>query len=317
VRVFDTADFAPRDRRDAYMNAFAGSEVPEQVTLPSGVQLAASLDLWELGPGAHVLRTQGTVHRLTRTSRQLRVAAPERVALAYSRRSAVVAVGGSVQRLRPGDLHVNDQTLPSDYAGYGEGGAEAFIVDWEVLGLPIDLGRRAVSSVASSPLYELFRHHIGRVCSTLDAMPHDEPARSLLGSATMDLARALLSTLADDERFARDVMHNTEPARIRAYIEQHLKDRDLTPARIARASHVSLRQLHKVWGSDGPSFSDYIIATLLARAREDLRRPALRSRSIFEIASSWGFADPAHFSRRFRAAYGMPPRQWRRHSLTA
>ncbi|HEX6452329.1 MAG TPA: AraC family transcriptional regulator [Trebonia sp.] len=29
------------------------------------------------------------------------------------------------------------------------------------------------------------------------------------------------------------------------------------------------------------------------------------------IARRWGFADSTHFSRRFRQAYGMSPREWR------
>lgn len=29
------------------------------------------------------------------------------------------------------------------------------------------------------------------------------------------------------------------------------------------------------------------------------------------MALKWGFADSTHFSRRFRDAYGMSPREWR------
>lgn len=314
VRVFDTADFAPRERRDAYMSAFAGREVPMQVSFASGENLSAWMDHWDLGPGIHMIRTQDNGIRLTRSTRHLRVAAPERIALAYSRRRAGIAVGTSSRLLRPGDLHVNDQTLPSDYAGRGVGGAQSFIIDYEALGLPIDLGRRAVISVASSPVYDLFRRHIHHVCSTLDAVADNEAARLSVGSATMDLARALLSTCVRGERSVRDLMHDTEPVRVRTYIEQHLKDRDLSPATVARANNVSLRQLYKVWDSDGPSLSEYIIATRLSHAAQDLHRPALSALSIADIARSWGFADPAHFSRRFKAGYGITPREWRRQS---
>jgi AraC family transcriptional regulator, positive regulator of tynA and feaB len=33
---------------------------------------------------------------------------------------------------------------------------------------------------------------------------------------------------------------------------------------------------------------------------------------IGEIAFSWGFSDQSHFTRRFRAAYGMSPSDYRR-----
>ncbi|MDX2852994.1 AraC family transcriptional regulator [Streptomyces sp. PA03-3a] len=31
-----------------------------------------------------------------------------------------------------------------------------------------------------------------------------------------------------------------------------------------------------------------------------------------EIARRWGFVSPAHFSRSFRAAYGLSPGEWHR-----
>lgn len=317
VRVFDTASLAPHERRDAYVNAFVSSEVPMQVSFAPRVPLSGSADLWDLGPGIHLLRSEDTGIRLTRTTRHLRVAAPERIAISLCRRNAGITVGTATQRLHPGDLHVNDQTLPSDYAGYGHGGSQAFIIDYDTLGLPIDLGRRAVLSVVESPLYELFRRHLGQVCDTADAVQDDEQARLLLGSATMDLARALLSTAAGGEHIARTVLHETESTRIRAYVDQHVGDRDLSPASIARANHVSLRQLYKVWEASGASLSEYIVETRLARAREDLRRPAMGALSIFDVARRWGFADPAHFSRRFKSAYGVTPREWRRaHDLS-
>ena len=30
------------------------------------------------------------------------------------------------------------------------------------------------------------------------------------------------------------------------------------------------------------------------------------------MAAGWGFKDPTHFARRFRAAYGLLPQEWRR-----
>jgi AraC-like DNA-binding protein len=33
---------------------------------------------------------------------------------------------------------------------------------------------------------------------------------------------------------------------------------------------------------------------------------------VSAIAARWGLVDPAHFSRRFRAAYGVPPLEYRR-----
>ncbi|MGW9499321.1 helix-turn-helix domain-containing protein [Streptomyces prasinus] len=48
-----------------------------------------------------------------------------------------------------------------------------------------------------------------------------------------------------------------------------------------------------------------------AHCHRDLTDPRLRSRSIRAIATRWGFVDAAHFSRAFRAAYGVSPRDHR------
>ncbi|MFF5635847.1 helix-turn-helix transcriptional regulator [Streptomyces sp. NPDC012825] len=38
---------------------------------------------------------------------------------------------------------------------------------------------------------------------------------------------------------------------------------------------------------------------------------ALGSGAVERVARAWGFSTPSHFSRRFKAAYGVTPRQWR------
>jgi AraC-like DNA-binding protein len=38
---------------------------------------------------------------------------------------------------------------------------------------------------------------------------------------------------------------------------------------------------------------------------------------VVAIARHWGFADPAHFSKIFKASYGEPPGQYRHRSKAA
>ena len=46
-------------------------------------------------------------------------------------------------------------------------------------------------------------------------------------------------------------------------------------------------------------------------ARRDLSDPALAHGTIGALAATWGFTDPARFSRAFRAAYGCSPTEAR------
>jgi AraC-like DNA-binding protein len=45
--------------------------------------------------------------------------------------------------------------------------------------------------------------------------------------------------------------------------------------------------------------------------RADLCDPALRNRTISDIAFSWGFVDASHFSRAFKARFGCTARDVR------
>ena len=50
------------------------------------------------------------------------------------------------------------------------------------------------------------------------------------------------------------------------------------------------------------------------RRAASLVSPTGRHRSIAATARACGFADPSHFTRRFKDAYGLPPREWQRSS---
>ena len=54
----------------------------------------------------------------------------------------------------------------------------------------------------------------------------------------------------------------------------------------------------------------------LKKIAKELGNPALSHLSVSSIAFDWGFSDAAHFSRAFKAAFGMTPRNFREHSLS-
>lgn len=108
------------------------------------------------------------------------------------------------------------------------------------------------------------------------------------------------------------MLEQTLVTQARAYADQHLRDPDLDADAVAAALGISRRHLYRHCAESGLSLEQYIIAGRLDGARDELDSPAGRSRSIAVIASRWGFKDPTHFSRRFKAAYGLLPRDWLR-----
>ena len=100
--------------------------------------------------------------------------------------------------------------------------------------------------------------------------------------------------------------------RIRAFIDSHLGDPELTPAAVAAAHHISLRYLHKLFEPERHGVAGLIRQQRLERCRHDLLDPAQVDRPVAGIAARWGFSSAAHFSRVFREAYGLPPAAFRR-----
>lgn len=125
----------------------------------------------------------------------------------------------------------------------------------------------------------------------------------------------LLTVLAD-EQLGRDSEGTPSGdavllLRIRTFIGRHLADPDLTPEVIARAHHISVRYLHKIFEGEDTTVSRWIQSRRLEACRRDLLRREAAHRTIVAVAHRWGFTSAAHFSRVFRAAYGMSPSEWR------
>ncbi|WP_231632720.1 helix-turn-helix domain-containing protein [Gordonia sp. HS-NH1] len=96
---------------------------------------------------------------------------------------------------------------------------------------------------------------------------------------------------------------------IEKYIDDNIRDSSMSPATIAAAHHISVRQLYKIWPADNTTVSSYI-----TRRRVESACAALVSEpnlSIAALAHRHGFVDPTHFARRFREAYGTTPSRFR------
>ncbi|MFI8193623.1 AraC family transcriptional regulator [Streptomyces sp. NPDC085946] len=139
--------------------------------------------------------------------------------------------------------------------------------------------------------------------------------RSALGErlarGAVDLLAVLVGELLPaDGPASRRPADGGMPARIRAFVEEHLPDPDLSPETIARAHHISVRHLHQLFHDDGTTVGRWVRQRRLDACRRELARPGRRT-AVAAVAHRWGFTSPSHFSRSFREAYGMSPSQWR------
>lgn len=95
------------------------------------------------------------------------------------------------------------------------------------------------------------------------------------------------------------------------FIERNICDPDLDIGRISQEMGYAKRTLHKLFSAEGDTLNRMIWQRRLDHCRRELLDPAQARRSITEIAFSWGFSDSQHFSRSFKARFGMSPRDYR------
>ncbi|WP_433662425.1 helix-turn-helix domain-containing protein [Nocardia sp. CA-128927] len=313
--VLDTDQFDPRDRADVVAATAQAVSAPAAVVhTHSDGPVYARFDGWQLGQ-LQVLRSSVSGLRLTRTSKQIRNSPSSLLAIQLQQQNTSRLTHAETQyEVAAGQLAVIDFDLPYHLDWRGGKGLAMF-VPRDHLGLSADTIHAALIRPQHSPLYGMVTNHIALMGNSVDMLEADAGA-STLGDAFVEMTRAFLTSAAtlgseDGTAVPQDILL----AQIREYVRRQLSDPDLSPATIARAHHISIRYLYTVCARAGLSPEQWIITQRLDRARGDLARFDTRHRSIAAIAYSHGFRSTSHFARRFRAAYGMTARDWRREAL--
>jgi AraC-like DNA-binding protein len=133
-----------------------------------------------------------------------------------------------------------------------------------------------------------------------------------LSGVLTDLLTAWLAhTLDHTDALPVDARRRALLVQVQAFIRDHLGDPDLTPSAVAAAHHMSLRSLQRLFTEYGHTAAGWIRHRRLEGCRRDLADPRLLAQSVRAIATRWGYPRPAHFTRAFRAAYGISPSEYR------
>ncbi|MGI5423480.1 helix-turn-helix domain-containing protein [Streptomyces sp. CA-179760] len=275
-----------------------------------------SMEVWHIGP-LTLFDTRSTGARFVRSYRKTRRELVDTVSImtqAEGFGTGAFGCDGYQPRLGPGGVGLTPHMVASlEYGWSGTGRSVAFSVDIAQLALPVDTVRAAVPLLHHSAVEPLVVQHIRGLRRHADRFSGGPEAKAL-AAATVQLTRALIVSAAGDDAARREVARETLFTRVLAYLRARLTEPDLTPQRVARAHGVSVRKLYRLCEEGGVSLEKWVIRRRLEGAREDLAAVEQAHRTVEAIPRSWGFAHPAHFSRRFREAYGTSPSEWRRHS---
>lgn len=219
----------------------------------------------------------------------------------------------------PFDMHLLDPSRPLRLRLLGSPSVHLIGTDLPKAGFPLPAhwmdrlltrrlpGRDGIGSLLSGFLLQLTH-------DTSSFRPSDGPR---LEAALLEPLTALFAHHLDaDDSSAPNGARRALVLQIQTFIRQHLQDPQLTPPAIAAAHHISVSYLHRIFQAEGITVSSWIREQRLANARRDLADPTLRSTPIHIIASRWGFPRAADFSRAFRNAHGIPPKDYRDHTST-
>jgi AraC family transcriptional regulator, positive regulator of tynA and feaB len=153
---------------------------------------------------------------------------------------------------------------------------------------------------------------LARLPSCLDAV--DVVAAAGLAEQALDLLALALSSETGQNVIALSSSRAATLRRLKFEIESRLADPDLRPSTVAEAVGISVRYANALLSAEQTSLERYIVQQRLERCRRALDDPVQELRSIGEIAYGWGFSDLSHFARRFKAAFGVSPSDYRRRS---
>ena len=151
----------------------------------------------------------------------------------------------------------------------------------------------------------------------LDLVADDEaltaPAsQRLIISHFYDLVALALGANGDAKALAADrTVRAVRLAAIKADIAANLHDGDLNATMVATRNRVTVRYLHKLFESEGITYSEFVLGQRLARAHCLLTNPLHSRRAISTIAFELGFNDLSYFNRTFRRRYNATPSEIR------
>ena len=314
---FRTEDEPAKTRADYWQHVIANTLAPYQIR-PAGGSLRSHIHQAEIGP-VTVLGLQATAMQASRTPDLIRNSdlGLYKIDLAIGGRG-VFEQDDRESVPTPGEFLLMDLSRPSHVSI--EQWHQGSIVIFPRALLPVRHNElRKLTAVRFSPrdpYAALVSSLVRELTRNLDAYESARDAR--IGTAFLDLLSLAVATALDRESAVpAESREHAMMLRIQAFIEHHLGDPDLSPGIIAAAHHISIRTLHKLYEAEEHTIADSIRRQRLERCRQDLLDPGRRDRPVGAVGARWGFPDAAAFSRAFRAAYGLPPAEYRATAATS
>ena len=308
--AFATDTVHPRDRFDLWHDVACRAYAQHECTTEAPTKFEGALRTARLAQATLSIYENSPMD-VWRTARQVERAPSDRVFICLQLDNACrIGQLGRETTITPGEFTIVETNRPFRFI-YTERSRQ-MVLDVDRIELTRRLGSvsgltaltigpdSAIGSLASGFMQILPAH---AALLSGDAGAH-------VANQVLDLVAMALGRRAEVGRVKLGAASALTLIRLRSAVEQALPNRDLTCQDVAAVAGISMRYANTLLAKEGTSLERLIIQRRLERCRKALAETP--GRPISDIAYSWGFSDVSHFSKAFKSAFGVSPRDYRR-----
>ncbi|QKW09174.1 helix-turn-helix domain-containing protein [Streptomyces sp. NA04227] len=312
---FNGEELTRAERFDAWMDMARASIMPAKLTSDAPLDCDSLFDGAMLGP-VMLLSASAPPLKAVRTPRLITADDPEMYELAMPYQGqGILEQAGRTAVYGPGSLMVASTSLPFESHGRLVDGRLAFTKFYlprKMVPIPPDKVERLLATPLSTSegMGALFAKILRNMVT--DAASLGDSDRARLGTVVTDMFTAFVAHhLEEDSKLPPESQSRTLFLRVKDFIRHNLHDPELSADTVAAAHHISSRYLYRLFQENGLTVRSWIRTQRLEECARALGDPVQLATPINELALRWGFSHPAAFSRAFREAYGVSPRDYR------
>ncbi|RDL45079.1 hypothetical protein DN730_05535 [Marinomonas piezotolerans] len=318
--AYSTENVPQRERIEYWQELIADRLVPLSFRIANSDGLKASLQWTQIGD-IQISEIVATPHVATRTTANIRHAGEDFLVVNFLRAGACTVEQNNNNSLISACKNTKHSAFFCDAARpYEISIHEPFsLISMQIPRAKIEHSLSGLNRIvakeflSNSTVYPIVTSYIGHLLSMPTTLAPD------IGMKLADNFTDLLATsIAEMLNGENAVISDGKVAlilRIKAYINDHLHDTELSPQKVSDALNVSTRYINQLLSSDGTSLSRYIWKCRLEKVAKLLQTPSNCKNNISTYAFSCGFNDIAHFSKVFKKHYDMTPTEYRAYYL--